>query len=405
MEFLETLETIQAGDASVSRLFGGEGLRARSAGMRRFGPEQYAVLLAEAADFVADVYEGKRPLRHLQEALTTSDFPFLFGDILDRQLLGNYVEAPQTYRAYCRIGRVTDFRTVKRFALDGAESTLSAVPELTEYPGAQLTDSDYTYSVSKFGRRIAFSWEAILNDDLQALQDIPARFGRAARRSEEKFATGLFVDANGPHASLYTSGNKNIVNTTNGASATNPPLSISALQDAFLVLSKMVDKDGEPIVVDTVQLVVPPALEITARNILNATQLWLTTAGGAVTGLANSSGLEQRLQVQNWMANKTQLSVNYYIPVVAGSANGNTSWFLFANPATSRPALEVGFLVGHDSPEIFIKDPDQRRVGAAGADAMAGNFDTDAIQYKVRHVFGGTRLDPKATVASNGSGS
>lgn len=394
MDFLDVLETIQAQDVSARRLYAGEGIRARGAGLRRWSREEYTTLLAEAAEFVAEVYTGRRPLHHLQEALTTSDFPLLFGDIIDRQLLGTYQETPQTYRNYCRIGSVTDFRTVKRFAVDGSEATLSQVAQQAEYPESKLTDTAYSYSVSKYGRRIPFSWEAILNDDLQALRDIPARFGRAARRSEEKFATQLFVDANGPHASLYTVGNKNIVNLANGASTNNPSLSIQALQDAFTVLANMKDVDGEPIVIDAVELIVPPALEVTALNILNASELWLNAAGGTST---------QQVHVANWMRNRTRLNVNYYIPLIASTANGNTSWFLFARPDTSRPALEVGFLVGHEAPEVFIKDPDQRRVGAGAIDAMAGSFDTDSIEYKVRHVFGGTRLDPRATVASNGS--
>jgi hypothetical protein len=56
-------------------------------------------------------------------------------------------------------------------------------------------------------------------------------------------------------------------------------------------------------------------------------------------------------------------------------------------------------------PEVFIKEGNQRRVGAGTPDAMDGDFDTDSIEYKVRHVLGGTRLEPKSTVASNGSGS
>ena len=104
------------------------------------------------------------------------------------------------------------------------------------------------------------------------------------------------------------------------------------------------------------------------------------------------------------MASKTRLSVDPYIPIVASTANGNTSWWLFAAASIGRPAIEIGFLRGHESPEIFIKSPNVQAAGAGSVDAMNGDFDTDSIMYKVRHVFGGTQLDPKATVMSNGSG-
>ncbi len=389
-EFLDLLESIRAEDASVQKLFGGEGHGVRTSGR---GPE-YKIRLAEAAKFMADVMQGKKPAYLLREAMGTGDFPLLFGDIIDRQLLANYRETPQSYRNYCNISTVRDFRTVNRFAISGAEAVLDKVPEGKEYTQRSLDEARYQYNVQKYGNTIGFSWEQMINDDLQAFQDIPQRFGRAARRSEEKFATQLFIDANGPHASLYTAGNKNIINVANGASANNPALSISGLQDGFKVLANMVDSDGEPIVIDAVELVVPPALEVTALNILNATELWLTTDGGDAN---------RQVHVANWLRNRLRLSVNMYIPLVATAANGNTSWFLFANPNNGRPALEIGFLRGHTEPEIFMKDPDARRVGGGDSPAQDGDFDTDSIMYKVRHVFGGGQMDPKMTVASKGT--
>ncbi len=68
-------------------------------------------MLAEAAKLVADVYAGKKRMHYLEEAMTTSDFPYLFGDILDRQILSAYREWPTTWQRYARRGRVRDFRT------------------------------------------------------------------------------------------------------------------------------------------------------------------------------------------------------------------------------------------------------------------------------------------------------
>lgn len=386
MDFQEVIENIRAEEASVQKLFGGDGVGVRGS---KKSP-QYLAKLGEAANFVNEVYSGKRRGWQLKEALGTSDFSNLFGDILDRALLGSYMETPQVYRNFTRIGSVPDFRTVKRFALNGSESVLSIVPQQAEYPESSVSDAAYSYTVQKYGRRIGFSWEAMVNDDLDALKSIPERFARAARRSESKFVTGLYMDANGPHASLYTVGNANKVTS-------NPVLSISALQTAFKILAAMCDADSEPIVVDAVELVVPPALQITAQNILSATQLWLDTNASAGTA-------QQNMVTANWMAQKCRLNVDPYIPVVASSANGDTSWALFASPSVGRPALEIGFLRGHESPEIFVKAPNTQSAGAS-TDPLNGDFDTDSVMYKVRHVFGGTRLDPKMTVASNGSGS
>jgi len=360
-------------------------------------------MLAEAAGFVADVLQGRRRAERLVEAMSTDDFPLLFGDILDRSVLAAYREWPAIWPTIAERATVRDFRLAKLYKPPlGAVNRLDTVEELEEYPQVSLTEqTPITYGVRKYGRTMGFSWETIINDDLDQLKDTPERFGKAARRTESRFVVELYVDASGPHASLYSNTFKNIVNTTNGASANNPPLSISGLQDAFSVLARLLDEDGEPTLIEMVTLVVPPSLEVVARNILNSTQLWLTQAGG----VRDAGSGQQQLIAENWMRNKLQLVIDPYIPLTATTANGYTSWFMFANPGQGRAALRVAFLRGHEEPELFMKDPDARRVGGGDSDVMNGDFEHDAIMYKIRHVLGGLRIDPKATVASNGSGS
>ncbi len=386
-ELLELIENVKKEKASVHSLFGGEGTGAKSVQSMN----KYYEKFARAVELISDVYSGKLPGYMLKEAMTTDDFPFLFGDVLDRQLLANYLETPQTYKNFTKVSTVRDFRTVKRFVTSGSEGVLSVVEEQAEYPETSLGEAKYSYTVRKYGRRIPFSWETMINDDLDALKDVPARFGRAARRTEQKFVTNLYCGVDGPDSTFYNAGNFDNVITG------NPVLSIEGLQKGMIILAEQVDSDSEPIFIDAVELVVPPALEIVALNILNAIQLNMLTSGGGTSA--------QTLETVNWMKNRVRLSVDPYIPIVASSTNGTTSWFLFASPKNGRPALEIGFLRGHESPQIYIKAPNAQRVGGGNVNPMDGDFDTDSIQYKVRHVLGGVTLDNKMSAASNGSGS
>ncbi len=385
MEFLDTIETIRAEVATVQRLYNGEG-QSLSARVRKGPNPRYLAQLAEAAALIAGVKTGKKPSYLLEEAMSTSDFPILFGDVLDRTLLASYREAPRSYPSYCRVAQVRDFREKRNISVNGADSELPIVPELTEYPEAALNEAQSGYRVSKVGRRIPFSWEARVNDYLDVLSSIPERFGRAARRTEEKTATRLFVSASGPSANLYTAGNGNIVTG-------NPALTTGALQAALNQLGQLKDENGEPIIMEAVVLVVPRALELTARNIVNTTEITVPLAGGG-TQKISGNGLGANLTVV----------VNYYIPSIATNANAGTSWFLFASPSSDRPALELGFLAGHSEPEIFIKSPNARRIGGGDINPLDGDFDTDAVEYKVRHVVGGGVVDFRSTLASNGSG-
>lgn len=396
---------------SEAFVYKGEGRRVRG----RQRDARYNQQLIEAIRLVDDVLSGsRRAALAFEEAMTTSDFPELFADIIDRQVLAKFREWPSNWTAIARETTVRDFRQAKLYLPNtGATGELDQVDQLEEYPEASVSEqTPQTYQVHKYGRTLGISWETLINDDLDMFRDLPERLAIAARRTEDRNAVRLYVDANGPHASLYTVGNANIVNLTNSGAApagenwgTNPPLSIDALQQAMVVLSKQRDEDGEPIYLETVTLVVPPALEVTAQNILNATQLEIGTVG---QGLNAAAAREVRMLVANWMNRKVKLQVVPYIPMIATGAEGNSSWFLFGSPAdATREALRMIFLRGHREPELFMKSPNATRVGGGSVNATDGDFENDGIWYKVRHVLGTLRTTGghRTTVASDGTGS
>jgi hypothetical protein len=384
-DFLDLIETVRAEDASVGRVFNssdGRGIRS----MRRTDP-RYTRSLAEANRLYSSVLEGRAPMYRLQEAMSTSDFPLLFADIIDREMLGRYAEWPTIWGQLARRGRVRDFRSIKRFKLDGAEGVLSQVPQGTEYPEAAVTEGSYTYSVAKYGRRIPFLWEVFVNDDLDALRDMPDRLAKAARMTEERFATEVYVDSTGPDATFFAAGNNNL------ATGAGSALSLANLQAAFGTIWQQKDADGNPIMTGQLRLVVPPQLAVLARNILNATEI--RNSPGATSG--------DQIVTTNWVNNEVvNVVVNPWLPIV-DTTKGATAWYLFADPGIGRPAMEVGFLTGHETPELFMKSPNAVRVGGGVVGTEDGSFETDGIDYKVRHVFGGVLIEPKAAYAAQGS--
>jgi hypothetical protein len=403
LDVLPEVASWRASEAGTDAIYRGEGssLSARVRKANRSGNPAYRQALLEAARLYASVIKGsKRAALDFQEAMTTSDFQLLFGDILDRQILASYQQMPVQWDQIARRGRVRDFRSVKRFTLDGGEAILDLVKEQSEYPAAALVDGSYEYAVKKYGRRIPLSWETLINDDLDAFSDIPQRLGNAARRSEERFATALYASSTGPNSTFFSTANKNLlevsdVSAAGGSGFTTTALNITSLQAAFTRLAAQVDADGAPIYVDAVYLVVPPALEVVARNIINASEILAANGGGDGTG-------NDQLRVSNWMRNRVTLIVNPWLPII-DTTTGNSAWYLFANPNAGRPAMEVGFLIGHEVPELFQKSPNATRVGGSLIDPLDGDFDSDSVEWKLRAVFGGTLMDPKSALAATGT--
>ncbi|MCK9591873.1 MAG: Mu-like prophage major head subunit gpT family protein [Methanoregula sp.] len=340
---------------------------------------------------------GLRPNAHkamLEEAITTSDFPYLFGQVIDRQLLANYKAVYADWRSYIKVTTVPDFNTVRREKLHGSDNYLDVVPEKGEYLPVKPVNCRYTYNVKKYGRQFDISWESMINDQLGAFQDIPQRFATAALRSEARFATSLYAASTGDgNSSLFGA-----TITDCGQAVTNLgvlPLTIANLETTMELMAAQTDPNGEPIGVMPKHLVVPPALEFTARSILTSANKMMTYGGDdesaavpwPTTNVIPQMGL--------------QLHVDPYIPII-DTTHGTTSWYLFADPSQGA-AMEMGFLRGHESPEIVMKGSDKVLVGGGAVSPFDGDFATDNVMYRVRHVFGGAPLDPRFAYLQSGA--
>lgn len=362
---------------------------------RRTLTPQHLQRMSEARSLFERACSGSyRALADLQEALSTSDFSYIFGDVLDRELMASYGSINPIWPSFARRTTVRDFRPKKYIDLLGGRGLLEKVEQLAPYPQRKPSDNQYQLTVSKFGGAFSLAWEDIINDDLGALGDLPQRLGQGAHDTEDYQATGLVATASGPNSTLFGANALNKVTKAGGSNLItgNPALSVDALTGALTGIQSRRDVDDRPIPINGFILMAPPALEVTARNILNATEIRMTTGG-------------QTVIVGNWLSSKVTLVVNPWLPVVDTSANSATTWYLLPSPTSPRPGLVVGFLRGHEAPDLRYADAAGRALGGGQLPASEGSFEVDDIRYRVRHVLGGTSLDPIATAVSNGSGS
>jgi hypothetical protein len=356
----------------------------------------YLRKLTEVATFLQGVYSGKIPTSRFIEAMSTSDFPILIGDVLDRQLLSGYSETPVTWPEYLSRSTVDDFRAVRLITLDGLEQPYYPTYKKAELEDVKednsLTEGQYSTKVEVYEKGFSLNWRMLVNRALNAFANLPQRLARGARRTEQKFASGLYQDSSGPLSTFFTSGNKNQIITANGAASNNPPLSVQGLKDGLNVFYRMVDSGGDPIAIEGAILVVPPTLAFTAEEILKANSLSFNpgTSSGISFGTAN------------WLGPRLRLVIDWYAPVI-NTTSGHTAWYLFASPA-ARPAATVTFLKGYETPSLYRKAPNTERLGG-GVDPTLGDYEDGEIRYKGMHIIGGSLIDPKAAVASNGTGS
>jgi len=353
-------------------------------------PEGWEKKLAETVSLISNT-NGLASHKHeylLREALTTSDFPYLFGDVLDRQVLAQYKATESSWKKYVKTSTVPRLYPQVggyRFAITGGDQRLDLVAEKGEYLASTRDEARYALYVYKYGRQFDISWETIINDDLDALKDTPLRFATAALRTEQYTVVNQYADDDGTHAAgnLY---DKVTANEVNGSVAL---LTIANLEAALEAMAGWRDAGGSPIMNRAKYLVVPPALEMTARQILtSANKMWVyrgTTDAGPTPYPTNNVISQMGLE----------LIVEPWLPIV-DTTNGDTAWYLFADPKDIA-ALEAGYLRGHERPEICMKASDKVTVGGGAITPMSGDFATDNIFYRVRHCFGVVELDWRAT--------
>lgn len=371
-------ETLLTGTAAVAE--GASTLRGGRPGYhRRMASESYvARVVAVARIYEAASHGDQHAMADLREAMSTSDFPYLFGDFLYRRLVAQYQARPPVWQQFAQRTVVRDFRPQKLIDFLGGAGLLDDIPEYDEYPLRAFDDNEIEIVVGKKGARVRWSWEMQVNDDLGAFQRAPGQMARGSRSTEDHTVTSVVCDSNGPKAWLSP------------ATGAGTALSKDSLNAGLEVLNTATDVDGNPIDVGTPVLMVPPSLQLTAQQIIRTTEVRQTSTD------------ETNIQAGNGLLVTPEIVVNRWLPSI-DTTHGSTAWYLLPNPDSPRPAVFAAFLQGHETPELRYKADGGQYVGGGDVPNEEGGFDNDDIQYRIRHVVGGAQGFDDAAYAAVGA--
>lgn len=352
---------------------------------RTISPERRANII-EARRMWQSVLDGDlRARAEVMETLTTSDFPILLGAAYGRELVQEYQARPAVWQQYASRRTVPDFKNHRLVEILGGRGVLDKVKEASEYKARSVTEGERSFSVEKYGNRIPLTWEMLKNDELDAFRNLPERLSIAARETEDvAVAKSLFNTAgNGLNTQFFR--------TQNGNAPANVPLTSENLEAALSSIRQRVDSDNRPVVVTSAILMVSPALEMTARRILEASEIRIVDG--------NTTSIQT-----NYLRGIVNLVVNPWLSLAApGFAKRDSTWFLLPATADPRPAVVAGFLRGEEQPDLRVRNDQGTSVGGGALSPEDGSFDDDTVQYRVRHVIGGAPLFPAATYVSTGS--
>lgn len=295
-------------------------------------------------------------------AATTGDFPNILENILYKVLLAQYAVTPDTWRIFCKVGSVSDFRVNKRYRM-GTFGSLSALNELGEFTNKAIPDSEkQSLTAATKGNIIGLSRQAIINDDMGAFDTLATMFGRAAALSIEVDVYALLA-LNAGLGPLMTDG-LTLFHATHGNLTTGAAIGAAAIDADRVAMAQQKDPSGnEVLALRPVTLLLPVGLGGTARQINNSQYDFDTS---------------NKFQIANRVGGLFQQIVDS--PRVAG-----TRRYLFADPGVA-PTIEVAFVDGQQQPFMDMQQ----------------GWRVDGIEWKVREDYGVAGIDFRGAVTNAG---
>lgn len=286
---------------------------------------------------------------------TTSDFPLLLGSTVNRTLRAAYELAPQTWRPLGRQTTVPDFRSVTRAAL-GDIAALEKVNEHGEYKYGTMEEDGAPLKVAKFGKIIAITWEAVVNDDLGALTRVPQSLGAAAAQTESDLVWALLLG--NPN---FTDGTALFHADHGNLAAAGGAINTTTLGAARAAMRKQKSKAGHFLNLGPQYLVVGPDKELEAYQFTSSNYV-----------PAKNSDIND--------------SRNAALGVIVDARITGNQWYLYAAPGVVD-TFEYAYLEGEQG--VFT----ETREG----------FEVDGMEIKARLVFGAAWIDYRGTYKNPGA--
>jgi hypothetical protein len=309
--------------------------------LRRRGLRWHAEQIAASKGVSIDADPGTLPW--IQAAFSTSELSGIVGNVANKALQTAFQMSPSVAEQIAAKRSHNNFyaNTVYSLALNGELQVVSKDGELKHL---RMSEESRTRQVQTRGAVLSITRADLINDDLNAFADNAQALGRKAAHSREK-ALFQALNATGNGASFFTAARGNYFE----GAATN--LQSSSLATAVQLFRDQVGPDGLPVMVEPSILLVPTALEVTAKELMSSQYLLGPTAAknpsanvwqGAFTPL-----------VSTWLGSSA----------ISGSS---TAWYLLGNPADVA-AIEIAYLAGQETPnvEFFGMDTNPEVLGVS----------------------------------------
>ena len=304
-----------------------------------------------------EVPRGRMEL--VKAAMSSYSLPVALGNAANKLLLAAYEESPATWRAFCAVRSVGDFKenVAIRPSFTG---NLEPVAPGGELKHGSVGENVTGFRIDTFGKVFGIDRRDLVNDDLSLFEDTARSLGRAAMRRLADLIYATLLENAG---AFFSAANGNMVDGPDSA------LSLHSLATAIMRMRTQRDAEHNDLDLLPTTLLVPPELSVQAKSLLESE--FLQRVAEQPTG--NSLRRAVALEVEPRLSNGGKF----------GDKASAEHWYLFAAPSAS-PQI-VAFLDGRQAPTFEFH----------GLEATPERL---AVSWKIYMDFGSALCDHRAAV-------
>lgn len=271
----------------------------------------------------------------------TAAFPAILDNAINKAYVEGHKTVAVTFDQWTKKGTLKDFKTHDNNYLAGPAGEFLEVPEGGELKHDVFKDEKRpTRKLKTYGRQFTLSRQAFINDDIDLVTRIPAKYAASARKTINKQVYQILVKNPAIYdgTPLFSQAHGNLVKTGTGVTQ-------ASMQAMIMALQAQLDEFGDACIIRPATIIVPTGMAFDIYTLFNSPTI-------------HTSGNTQAVNPLYRYANQIQVIEDPTINVLSGGYGHVMPWFLIGSK-DDTDFIEVDYLNGQEIPTI-------RRMESAG---------------------------------------
>lgn len=271
----------------------------------------------------------------------TAAFPSILDNAINKAYVEGHKTVAVTFDQWTKKGTLKDFKTADNNYLAGPAGEFLEVPEGGELKHDTFSDEKRpTRKLKTYGRQFTLTRQAFINDDIDLVTKIPAKYAASAKKTINKQCYQILVNNPAVYdgTALFSKAHGNLVTTGTG-------ITQASMQAMIMALQAQTNEFGEAIIIRPAVIIVPVGMAFDIYTLFNSPTI-------------NTEGNTQSVNPLYRYANHIKVVEEPTINVLCGGFGNIMPWYLIG-AGDDTDFMEVDYLNGQEIPTI-------RRMEVAG---------------------------------------